>query len=89
MFNLPQGALASKGHLFVGDTGFNTVHIWTDIGDAIVGKSADVFLGDKGRYPEIGENKLFWPAVLAYDGKYLWIGEFKFSERLLRFDPSD
>jgi hypothetical protein len=89
MFNLPQGALASKGHLFVGDTGFNTVHIWTDIEDAIVGKPADVFLGDKGHYPEIGRSKLFWPAVPAYDGKYLWIGEFKFSERLLRFDPSN
>jgi len=85
MFNLPQGALACNGHLFVGDTGFNTVHIWTDINDAISGIEADIFLGEKGRTPKIGTNKLFWPATMAFDGSYLWVGEFKFSERLLRF----
>lgn len=85
MFNLPQGTLVYNGRLFVGDTGFNTVHIWNDIEDAISGKEADIFFGEKGYTPEIGRNKLFWPAVLAFDGSYLWIGEFKFSERLLRF----
>lgn len=88
MFNLPQGALVYDGHLFVGDTGFNTVHIWNNIKTAIVGKPADIFLGEKGNYPQIGKDLLFWPAVPAFDGKYLWVGEFKFSERLLRFDPS-
>lgn len=85
MFNLPQGVLAYEEHLFVGDTGFNAVHIWTDINDAISGKDADIFLGEKGRTPKIGTGKLFWPATMAFDGSYLWVGEFKFSERLLRF----
>jgi hypothetical protein len=76
MFNLPQGALVYDNHLFVGDTGFNVVHIWKDIDDAISGKEADVILGEKGYRPEIGRNKLFWPAVLAFDGSYLWVGEF-------------
>ena len=85
MFNLPQGVLVYDDHLFVGDTGFNAVHIWTDIKDALDGKVADIFLGEKGRTPKIGGDTLFWPATLAFDGSYLWVGEFKFSERLLRF----
>lgn len=87
-FNLPQGALVSQGHLFVADTGFNRVLIWTKIEDTIAGKDADVIWGAETLQdinPEIGRNKLFWPATMAFDGSYLWVGEFKFSERLLRF----
>ncbi|MDZ4209875.1 MAG: DUF5667 domain-containing protein, partial [Candidatus Curtissbacteria bacterium] len=87
-FNLPQGALISQGHLFVGDTGFSRVLIWKNIEDAIAGKNADVILGAEfltDTNPEIGKNKLFWPANLTFDGSFLWVGEFKFSERLLRF----
>ena len=94
-FNLPQGAIVSHGHLFVGDTGFNRVLIWNKIEDALAGKDADIILGaeklraksDERRRPEIGMDKLFWPAVPVFDGSYLWVGEFKFSERLLRFSP--
>ncbi len=85
MFSLPQGVLVYDGHLFVGDTVFNAVHIWTNINDAINGKAADILLGEKERTPKIGIDTLFWPATLAFDGSYLWVGEFKFSERLLRF----
>jgi len=85
MFNLPQGVLVYDGHLFVGDTGFNAVHIWTDINEATSGKEADIFLGEKGITPKIGTSTFFWPATIAFDGSYLWVGEFKFSERLLRF----
>lgn len=85
MFNLPQGVLVYDNHLFVGDTGFNTVHIWDKIEDAISGKEADTFLSEKSLKPKIGRNSLFWPAVPAFDGSHLWIGEFKFSERLMRF----
>ena len=87
-FNLPQGALISQGHLFVGDTGNSRVLIWQNIEDAIAGKNADVILGAENLQdtnPEIGRNKLFWPGNLAFDGSFLWVGEFKFSERLLRF----
>ncbi|MGE3579276.1 MAG: hypothetical protein AB7I25_12535, partial [Vicinamibacterales bacterium] len=34
--------------------------------------------------PEIGRNKMFWPAAMAYDGARLWVGEYKFSNRVLR-----
>ncbi|MBI2871423.1 MAG: hypothetical protein HYY14_06930 [Candidatus Omnitrophica bacterium] len=91
-FNLPQGVFAGEGHLFVADTCFNRVHIWKDIEDAIGGKEADVLLGYTDRAsrpedakPEIGRHKLFWPAGLCFDGSFLWVGEFKFSGRVLRF----
>ncbi len=90
--NLPQGVFVSEGSLFVGDTGFNRVKIWKNIEDAIAGRDADIVLGNthevgKGQdvKPEIGKNKLFWPSGVWFDGSYLWVGEFKFSNRVLRF----
>lgn len=87
-FNLPQGALVSGEHLFVGDTGYNRVLIWKNIEDAISGKAADVTLG-AGNFSKkggiVGRNMFFMPATMAFDGSFLWLGEFKFSERLLRF----
>jgi len=38
--------------------------------------------------PELTRNQFFWPGAIAFDGTYLWVGEFKFSGRLLRFSPS-
>lgn len=86
--NLPQDILASENHLFIGDTGFNRVLVWDSIDDAVSGKSPDIILGEENIddvIPEIGKDKLFWPAGLAFDGSYLWVGEFKFSGRILRF----
>jgi len=93
-FNLPQGATITEGKLIVGDTGFNRVEIWSNIKAAIDGKNPDIIWGwqenaqvsDKAT-PKIGKADLFWPAVASYDGNYIWLGEFKFSERLLRFSP--
>lgn len=73
-FNLPQGALVFQGALFVADTGFNMVVAWKHIEDALKGDKADVILGDEdlsGTRPEIGWNKLFWPASLDFDGSFL------------------
>ena len=38
--------------------------------------------------PEISRNQVFMPAVASFDGSYLWVGEFKFSSRLVRFSPT-
>lgn len=89
-FNLPSHAVVSRGRLFVADTPFNRLHIWNDIRDAISGKSVDIILGKENltdRIPRIGQNQLFWPGAVSYDGNYLWVGEFKFSNRVLRFKP--
>lgn len=83
-FNLPQNALVSQGHLFIADTNNNKVYIWKNIENAIAGREAEVVLGGN-KIPQIGKNTLFWPGSLAFDGSFLWVGEYKFSERLLRF----
>ena len=87
-FNLPGGALAARGSLFVADTVFSRVQGWRRIEDAYAGKAPDLLLGESTLNeltPEIGRNKLFWPSGLAFDGSHLWVGEFKFSHRLVRY----
>lgn len=89
--NLPEAALAVDGHLFIADTGFHRVLVWSDISDAIAGDPPEIALGEEDfddHIPEIGIDKLFCPAGLSFDGDYLWVGEFKFSGRILRFSPS-
>lgn len=78
----------SFGSLFATSTEINQVRGWKNIEDAIEGKSPDIILGAESLEDinaEIGQNKLFWPNALAFDGSYLWVGEVKFSNRLLRF----
>ena len=89
--NLPVGALAAAGHLFAADVNNSQVLIWEDIADALAGLSADAILGASGASetrPEISRSQLFWPAVASFDGSYLWVGEVKFSGRLVRFSPT-
>jgi hypothetical protein len=91
MFNLPGDALASGGRFFVADRGNNRVVVWNHVKDAIAGSPPDAFLGATSpddRRAGIGRNKLFMPGALAHDGTNLWVGEFKFSSRILRFSPS-
>jgi hypothetical protein len=89
-FNLPQGVALSGSKLFVADTGFNRVQIWNDLSTAVTGSAADVILGQpddsiNNTSPAIGRNNLFSPGTVFFDGSYLWVGEYKFSGRLLRF----
>lgn len=92
--NLPQGATVAGGKLFLCDTNNSRVYIWEDVEKAARGEKPYATLGNHGENlprealkPRIGKASLFWPACAAYDGTYLWLGEFKFSERLLRFSP--
>lgn len=86
--NLPQSATVSHGSLFIADTGFNRVLVWKKIEDALASKQPDVILGQNNMtdtLPAIGKNKAFWSSNTAFDGSFLWVGEFKFSERLIRY----
>ncbi len=88
MFNLPESAMVSNNHLFVADTISSRVLVWNNFKDGVDGKDPDIILGAETlseKIPEIGKNKLFWPSTLAFDGSYLWVGEFKFSGRVSRF----
>ncbi len=89
-FNWVQTAFAAKGHLFIVECGSHRVHAWRRIEDAMEGAAADAILGQEDAEsisPAIGANRLFTPASAWFDGSYLWVGETKFSERLLRFSP--
>ena len=39
------------------------------------------------RMAGLSRNKVNMPGSLAYGGGYLWVREFKFSTRILRFSP--
>ncbi len=92
VFNLPQSADIRDGRLIVGNTNFNTVMIWNNVEDAMARRPPDVVLGGmeaRPQPPRIGRDTLFWPGMPSFDGSYLWIGEFKFSNRLVRFSTED
>ena len=84
--SLPAHSLAAQGRLFVSDTGNNRVLVWNKIEDAVAGRDADAILGlPTDRVPATRRNGLFMPSGLSFDGSYLWVGEFKFSNRVLRY----
>ena len=87
--NLPQHAIVKHGMLFVADTCNNRVLVWNRVEEAVAGKwPPDVVLGKSDLHdsrPAIGQSSLFFPGALSFDGKYLWVGEFKFSNRIVRF----
>lgn len=89
-YNGLPSAQVRDGRLFMADGGFSRVHVWNRVEDAIAGKRADALLGASSfdeKKPECARDKLHYPAAVWYDGAYLWVGETKFSERLLRFSP--
>ncbi|MFN0109606.1 MAG: hypothetical protein ACKVZH_12185 [Blastocatellia bacterium] len=88
-FNQPYNVLLANGGFYVADMGSGRVQIWNRLADAQAGRSPDVLLGAKTLNDfthETAKDKLFRPAALTFDGSYLWVGEFKFSHRLIRFD---
>jgi len=90
-FYLSNGATVSHGHLFIAHQERNQIWVWEDVVDAIENRPPDAILGASGvsdTQPEISRNQMFWPAIASFDGSYLWVGEVKFSGRLVRFSPT-
>lgn len=87
LLNLPAEAIAFNGALAIANNSFNNVLLWQDINDA--GNTGNVItLGQadwQQHQPAIGQNRLFMPGSLHYHNNQLWVGEFKFSSRVLRF----
>lgn len=91
VFNLPGDALAADGKFFVADRSNHRVQVWDRVEDALAGTPANASLGaadEMDRSAGLSRSKLFMPGSVAWGGGYLWVGEFKFSTRILRFSPS-
>ena len=84
---MPQGAFIYKDSLFVGDVGNNRVLVWTKFPESELDEP-DIVLGQKdfkSNYPSNTKSGLFMPSFISFDGSFLWVGEVKWSNRLLRF----
>ena len=89
LFNLPAEAAAFDGSLAVANQGGHNVLVWKNIADAGDAAKA-IVLGQpdlQTHWPAIGQNRLFMPGALLAESGRLWVGEFKFSSRILRFSP--
>ena len=84
----PQDVCLAGQRIFLANTFGHNVMIWNDLQQALAGQPADLILGQEEPVasPLASRNRLVMPGALAFDGSYLWVGEFKFSQRLLRFD---
>lgn len=85
-FNLPQDVSIKDDRLFVADGGFNRVLIWSEFPEEDI--EPDIVLGQKDLESSAPSNKkdgLFVPVFINFDGSFLWVGETKYSNRLLRF----
>ena len=84
--NLPsQGKFLPFGFA-IADTSFHRVQIWNSLEDAKAGKDpAAIIGGEKGERPQTSADRFYFPASLEVIGKYLYVGEFKFSNRILGF----
>jgi hypothetical protein len=85
-FNLPQGVFIDDNYLFVADTSYHRVLIWnempssgSDQPDVVIGQSSF----ESGLKPKFTRDGLFMPSGVWFDGSYLWVGELKFSHRVL------
>ncbi len=86
--NLPGDALAAGGHFFVADRGNNRVVAWNRVEDALGGRLPYTYLGaadPSDARAGLSRTKLVMPGSLAWGGRNLWVGEFKFSSHILRF----
>jgi len=88
-FNGTMGALPANGGLFISDTGFDRVVWWSTMSAALSGAAPTAVLGASTSGTKansgVGANKFRMPRSLLVQHGYLWVGEQKFGNRLLRF----
>jgi hypothetical protein len=84
----PQGVCIYGDALFIVDGSGNRVLIWNKLPTKI-DDLPDLVLGQNdfsSTYPSNSKkNFAVFPASISFDGSFLWVGEMKWSNRLLRF----
>jgi hypothetical protein len=83
----PQSAALTDIGFFITLQGDNQVVGWDSIEDALAGQTPKVKLGSGDGTK--AANAIKMANAVAWDGSHLWIGEFKFSTRMLGFKPTD
>ena len=83
--NFAQGVSVNEKGFFIALQGDNKVVGWSSVEDALSGASPSMSFGGKGDKSRSGTKLV---SAVAWDGIHLWLGEFKFSNRLLGFLPS-
>ena len=83
--DFPQGVSINEKGFFIAEQGKDRVIGWSSVEDALNGGSHTMsFGGDTGK---TGTGTKMASSV-HWDGYHLWVGEFKFSNRLIGFAPS-
>ena len=83
----PQSAALTDIGFFITQQGDNRVVGWDSIEDALSGMSPTVTLGDGQGTKDANSIKM--ANTVDWDGSHLWVGEFKFSTRMLAFKPTN
>jgi len=80
--------IINNNQVFISDLNNHRVLIWRDIASALDGLEPDTILGANDlddTDPDKTKAGLFWPLRLDVDGDRLWVGEYKFSGRVLSY----
>ena len=84
--NLPSQARFLPIGFGIADTSFHRVQLWASFADAQAGlQPATILGGEAGERPQTTQNRFYFPASMEVMAGHLYVGEFKFSNRILAF----
>ena len=84
--NLPNQAKFLPFGFGIADTSFHRVQLWNSLADAEAGQApAQTMGGGMGDRPQTTGDRFYFPASLEVVAGLLYVGEFKFSNRILAF----
>ena len=84
--NLPNQAKFLPFGFGIADTSFHRVQLWNSLSDAQAGQApAQTLGGEAGDRPQTTADRFYFPASLEVVAGHLYVGEFKFSNRILAF----
>ena len=83
--NFTQGVSVNEKGLFLAVQGDDKVYGWSSVEDALNGVNPTMSFGGSDDKTSSGTKMA---STVHWDGYHLWVGEYKFSNRLLGFAPS-
>ena len=84
--NLPNQAKFLPFGFGIADTSFHRLQIWNSIDEAKAGlPPAHILGGEIGDRPQTTANRFYFPASIEVAAGHLYVGEFKFSNRIVAF----